>query len=310
MKKRDLLKQLDIFLENEKDVCEDEICEILYDALIVKLGGPGSGPREGEPRGPYKKSNATTTQEASDYAKNEIGIEADYSGVSVEVANITNDVVGETLKDYPELSNIEITTNETKDELLATMSAEYAGDPGGKVYGGTTSFSNGKEIAEKYGAIYEDGVVYGLNPNTMKLDPRWNKKISEPIPAKKPTLNISPRLEEGIKNSEWEGYHPIGTGSAKGVIDHELGHAIDYQYKLSNNDKINKLYKAFSKPSRSLGMTTTEYENILGSELSVYAKTNKKEFIAECWCEYKNNPNPRELATKVGQIIETYKNNP
>ena len=41
-----------------------------------------------------------------------------------------------------------------------------------------------------------------------------------------------------------------------------------------------------------------------GDELSTYASTNIREFIAECWSEYRNNPNCREIAKKIGIRIE------
>jgi hypothetical protein len=39
-----------------------------------------------------------------------------------------------------------------------------------------------------------------------------------------------------------------------------------------------------------------------------YALTDKREFIAEAWSEYTNNPRPRAMAKKVGELlIKVYK---
>ena len=55
-----------------------------------------------------------------------------------------------------------------------------------------------------------------------------------------------------------------------------------------NKDKyINDLYDQFMKEDKP------------EEKLSSYAKTNVKEFIAEGYCEYRNNPTPREYATKI-----------
>jgi hypothetical protein len=43
-------------------------------------------------------------------------------------------------------------------------------------------------------------------------------------------------------------------------------------------------------------------------ELSRYAWDNKnriaREFVAEAWSEYANNPNPRSIALEIGKLIE------
>ena len=52
---------------------------------------------------------------------------------------------------------------------------------------------------------------------------------------------------------------------------------------------------------------TTSLLDALGyikDNLSKYAMTNLKEFVAEAWSEYLNNPNPRELASHVGEMIK------
>lgn len=41
--------------------------------------------------------------------------------------------------------------------------------------------------------------------------------------------------------------------------------------------------------------------------LSTYSATNVKEFIAEAYSEYRNNPNPRDYSTKVyNRLKELY----
>jgi SPP1 gp7 family putative phage head morphogenesis protein len=87
------------------------------------------------------------------------------------------------------------------------------------------------------------------------------------------------------------GFHPPGTDTEKGVIDHEMAHVLDFWYGLSNNRKINAIWdKHFTKEIKS--------------GLSEYALENEREFIAEAWSEYKNSPNPRPISVEVGQAIE------
>ena len=98
-------------------------------------------------------------------------------------------------------------------------------------------------------------------------------------------------------------YHPEGCSTLKSQVDHEIGHMIDASLNLaiSNNAQIKSLYQKHmnihSKSEKHLKM---------GNILSHYARTDREEFVAEAWAEYRNNPTPRLLATEVGKIIESY----
>ena len=86
---------------------------------------------------------------------------------------------------------------------------------------------------------------------------------------------------------------PIGCGSPKAVVDHELGHEIDNLLGASNDHIINDLYSGMMR------------DNKAETALSGYSKTNVKEFIAEAYSEYRNNPKPREVSRAVyNRLIE------
>ena len=40
------------------------------------------------------------------------------------------------------------------------------------------------------------------------------------------------------------------------------------------------------------------------NNLSQYAATNSSEFFAEAYSEYLNNPNPRPIAKKIGELLD------
>ena len=90
-------------------------------------------------------------------------------------------------------------------------------------------------------------------------------------------------------------YHPVGCGSVKAIIDHEIGHQIDNLLNISAREDIQKLYES---------MTTEEMTN----NISMYSWRNQnkkgREMVAEAWSEYMNNPEPREVSLKIGKIIE------
>ena len=100
------------------------------------------------------------------------------------------------------------------------------------------------------------------------------------------------------------GYSPVGCNTVKSVTDHEMAHMIGYAYDMHDTRYLkDPVLKALYA---QLDTKTVE------SGLSKYATKNGKEFIAEAWAEYKNNPAPRDIAVKVGkrmeQIISSYHN--
>lgn len=94
-------------------------------------------------------------------------------------------------------------------------------------------------------------------------------------------------LEDDVK-SQW---HPEGCNTVSSVFDHEIGHQIDYAVGLRTNKELMELWSSLSRSEIKEG-------------LSSYGAENIAEFIAEGYAEYCNNPKPRELAMKIGQIIE------
>ena len=86
-------------------------------------------------------------------------------------------------------------------------------------------------------------------------------------------------------------WHPQGCDTIKSIFDHEIGHQLDYALNLRNNKHMINLYNSISKFNKSVG-------------LSMYSNYSIKEFIAEGWTEYINNPYPRDIAMKIGKIIK------
>lgn len=95
-------------------------------------------------------------------------------------------------------------------------------------------------------------------------------------------------------------YHPENCVGIKSTTDHEFGHAIE-RYILEKNkdaESYKKLYGVWQ------GLSPSEIED----KLSRYAATNFSEFIAEGYCEYRNNKPPRELAKQIGELLtQAYK---
>lgn len=95
-------------------------------------------------------------------------------------------------------------------------------------------------------------------------------------------------LAYGLERSLEGNFHPVGTDTIKSIMDHELGHQLDYLLNLRKDSEIIALHKEWGGDPLML---------------SYYARTNLAEFIAEAWAEYRNNPSPRDIAKRLGEII-------
>ena len=118
--------------------------------------------------------------------------------------------------------------------------------------------------------------------------------------------NTSQKLTQRVEST----WFPAGTGTVKAIIDHEIGHWIDHKYNISKDSRIRKLFRAYHERSEDY-YTLPNGIRVYGSQkmgavLSRYANTNAKEFLAEAWAEYRNNPRPRPVAKEVGDIVMSY----
>lgn len=82
-------------------------------------------------------------------------------------------------------------------------------------------------------------------------------------------------------------HKPVGCDTSRATVDHELGHEIDKLVNARNDDYIKELYNDMVKNGNAR------------DNLSAYSETSVKEFIAEAYAEYRNNPVPRDYSLKV-----------
>lgn len=108
------------------------------------------------------------------------------------------------------------------------------------------------------------------------------------------SLNQQTILQD-LALGERSGHSPKGCNTIKYVMDHEMGHLLDALLKIEGCYALTKLLKKYDK-------------DYLRYNLSSYSVMNdeayEREVIAEGYAEYCNNPQPREVALAIGQIIE------
>jgi len=91
------------------------------------------------------------------------------------------------------------------------------------------------------------------------------------------------------------GFHPQGCDTIKSVIDHEMGHMLDYVLHVSSSGNFQNYISQFSVKELERGL----------SGYCVYGgRPDPMEILAEAYAEYRNNPTPREMAMTIGRMVD------
>jgi hypothetical protein len=104
--------------------------------------------------------------------------------------------------------------------------------------------------------------------------------------------NLKISTADDVKN----GWLAPGTGTPRAMVDHEVGHLLDSQFRFiqgAGGMQLQDKMRAFSRA---------------GQAPSTYARTNFDEFLAEAWSEYVNSPTPGPAAKEIGQYMERVAN--
>lgn len=245
---------------------------------------------DSQPEGDYF-TPAKSIKEANEYAQNVLGIpHADYKGTTVEIANEWNRGLADNFRRFPELrDNFDfVGTCQNRNKLAKKELYPYVMDKFKRLNPGYTEKQLEKAVKQHITKKYAPPIsshVYAQSCKTGKIkgvtiSARWQGE----------------KFLASIKEDVVFKFHPQGCDTIRSILDHEIGHQIDDMLDLWDNVEIARLYRS---------MTPGEMTN----SLSRYAWDNsnmikEREFVAEAWAEYVNNPEPREVARKVGEIIE------
>jgi hypothetical protein len=101
---------------------------------------------------------------------------------------------------------------------------------------------------------------------------------------------LSNRLKKEVQK-KWSVTDTVG-----GLVTHEFGHIIDESLKANAPKVFDSLTKLWNQYRSSN----------LKENLSQYASYTRGEFVAEAFAEYIHSSEPREIASKVGEIIDKH----
>lgn len=237
---------------------------------------------------------AKTIKEAEAFARGKLGLECSYKGVDLQCANDMNAAFQRGLDYCPAIKdrlNFVGSGQERNRRFKKEMVDYYLEDLKNRYPGQTDAWYSkyAKTFANKaVGRI--DGRTYAFASRSVSTSPDVVKKYTGIVVNNKWGENAEmfiSALESDVKTS----WHPTGCGTIASVFDHELAHQIDYATGLRDNQAMKTLWGSLSKEDIEKG-------------LSRYGASNIAEFIAEGYAEYCNSEKPREIASKIGSIIE------
>lgn len=246
---------------------------------------------------PKTFKNATTVKEAEDFAKS-IGLDAIYTGVDVRVANAMNEAFQRAINYCPEIlqrmkmcGSAQAVNKQFKKELAEWYINNSPTMQNAKALG--YSEKEIKKLANNW-ALRSVGKV----PSNCWAFARnqYNSPIAKDVTDKFSGIFVNTKwsydeIISDLKRSVESKWHPVGCDTLKSIYDHEVAHQLDYLLDLANDPEIKDLWRKLTNKAIKDG-------------LSEYGAKNIREFIAEGYSEYLNNPEPRKFAKTIGKVVE------
>ena len=242
-----------------------------------------------------KYTDSKSIQEANEFAEKVIGIKkADYTGLDIRCVNEYNKWLYEMKEKFPKIfenDNISfVGATQNMNDLVIYHVLEYLSK--GK-YSQKTITETIRELKEELKiSPGELAVSFGVRDKKLLEQHKILQIINEykGISMNEKYFSDFEKVKSLLIDEEKTKNSPNGCSTIRSVFDHEFGHEIDYFLGLSNNSEIQKIYEKNVSEK--------------GENLSYYSVKNIKETIAEGWSEYNNNDNPREIAKRIGELIE------
>ena len=251
---------------------------------------------------------AKTIKEANTFAVNVLKIsQAEYKGCALEVANEWNYGLFETFKRFPEIrkkfgfvgeayERNALCENALTDYFYTILEVNFP------------KFDREylKQQAQKHASrVIIDEMKIERNTCTQSMTSKHPvKRLFVGVTINRETGRNYRQFLEMLKQGVKIKRHPVGCDTVKSVLDHEVGHQLDDLLGLRYMPEVQRIFdelvvikngvEDFSRITEGLSRYAWDNDN----------KNRYAEFIAEAWAKYCNNPSPREIAQKLGAIVE------
>jgi len=221
--------------------------------------------------------NSKSQKEISDILKKTYGMNhVELDAMDLETAKMAGLEVDRMTKKFPEIKKSALRNFGTHKEVRKAIIDQV---------GGMWGVDFGKMIGNKV-KMSKNTHAYHITWGGSKMSPYGNGiHLNNEIFAAKNIKKGEEHLKD-LKDSGW-----LSTGSARGTIVHEIGHAVHKAYDAEVTPKLRAIMKSHNIKEIETG-------------LSMYGKSKFVEFVAEAFAEYYTSPNPRPIAKEVGAVFE------
>lgn len=242
----------------------------------------------------WKFIPAKSIKEAEAFARDTLGLECSYYGVNLRSANEMNAAFKRGLDYCPSIKEklkFVGSGQERNRRFKRDMTNYYLEDLKKRYPGQSEAWYN------KYAKSFASKTVGRIDSRTYAFASGRTKSNCD-IVNKYAGIVVNDKwgsdpetFINALKRDVSTKWHPLGCDTIASVFDHEVAHQIDYAIGLRDNKEMLDLWYSLSPKEVVDG-------------LSEYGSTKIAEFIAEGYAEYVNSENPREIARKIGAIIE------
>lgn len=247
---------------------------------------------------------AKTIEEATEYAKKVLGIpNASYAGADIRVANEWNRGLADSFRRFPELRDrfgFTGVRSERNKLVFDGFYEKFLDEEKKNALPGfdprvleLTAERKAQQIVSKYfchptayAESYFNADKYLSKASGISINDKWAVNSSS--------------LEASMSGTVLSKFHPEGTGSIRGILDHEIGHQLDSLLGLRQDKEIKDIIDKMSDKELTENLSKYSWDNAANHERG--EKYN--EAIAEAWAEYCNNPKCRPTAMAIGKRIE------
>lgn len=246
-------------------------------------------PEEDKPL--YEFTPASSIKEANEYAKNVLGIKnVDYKGTTVDIANEWNKGLADNFSRFPELAeNFDfVGTCQNRNKFVKKEYYPYAMDRFKRLNPGYSEKELDKAVKQFITKKYAQPISSSVYAQSAKMDRVRGITISDKWQGN--------ALMNAIKRDVETKFHPVSCDSVRSILDHEIGHQIDDLLDLWDNADIERIRRSMTNEEMTEALSRYAWDNS--------NRMPEREFIAEAWSEYLNNPEPRPVAKQIGEIIE------
>lgn len=234
---------------------------------------------------------AKTIKEANNYAHDVLGItRADYKGTSIDVANEWNRGLADSFRRFPELKdNFEfVGTCQNRNKVAKKELYPYVMDKFKRANPRLTEAQLDKAVKKYITKNYAPSIAANTYAQSSRTSIVRGVTISDKWQGQ--------YLIDNLKQDVLHKFHPVGCDTVRSILDHEIGHQLDDLLGISTSPEIKKMYHSMIPSEMTDKLSTYSWRNS--------NPIKEREFVAEAWSEYMNNPEPRETAKKVGEFIE------